>query len=157
MKQLSPHFTLDEMLRSDTAVRLGIDNTAVSMRVLTNLVHLAQTLERVRSTLCVPLRITSGYRCLALNRACKSSDTSAHIQGLAADFIAPDFGDSLKVARAIRDAGIPYDQLINEGGWVHLAVAQNDAGNRNQTMTAHFELGTPRYVVGLVKSINRVV
>jgi hypothetical protein len=77
-----------------------------------------------------PITIKSGYRSLALNRAIGSKDTSQHIKGQAADFIAPRFGTPLEIVTALRDSGIAYDQLILEfagkgRGWVHVSFADN--------------------------------
>lgn len=119
---LTPHFTLEELTRSDMAARLGIDNTP-GPDALANLALVAQRLEEVRTMLGAPLVISSGFRCLALNRALKSKDTSAHVQGLAVDFTCPGFGTPLQVAQRLaqRKDALAFDQLIHEfGRWVHL-------------------------------------
>lgn len=149
---LSDHFTLDELTRSDTALRLGIDNTQPPFEVLRNLGYLAEVLERVRAQLAAPLIITSGYRCPALNAALGSKPTSAHVLGLAADFIAPGFGSPLEVAQQINESAIRYDQLIHEGRWVHLSISR--AHNRMQRLTAHFDDGRASYTSGLSISRN---
>lgn len=122
--KLTEHFTLEELIFSETAIRHGLDNTP-NEDVIDNLRLLASHLEEVRSLLGVPIIISSGYRCPALNRAVGSKDTSAHVQGLAADFTAPAFGSPLKICQEIRDcSAIRFDQLIHEfGTWVHFGVA----------------------------------
>lgn len=125
---LSPHFTLAEMCVSERAARLGLRNTPPP-EVMPALTRTAQGLEAVRVRLgCAPILITSGYRCLALNRAIGSAETSQHIKGEAADFIAPRFGTPTELATALRDSGIEYDQLILEfaeggNGWLHISFA----------------------------------
>lgn len=124
--KLTPHFTLRELTRSNTASNLGISN-APSVEHLTNLERLALTLENVRTVLGNnPILISSGYRSLAVNRAVGGSTTSDHANGLAADFTCPAFGPVSKVCQAIIDSGIPFDQLIYEQGarsnWVHLGL-----------------------------------
>ncbi|HAF44680.1 MAG TPA: peptidase M15 [Gallionellaceae bacterium] len=152
--RLTDHFSLDEMLRSDTALRLGINNSNPPFEVVRNLGLLADTMERVRAQLGVPIYISSGYRCPALNAAIGGAKTSAHMHGLAVDFIAPDFGSPLEVAQKIAGSLIDYDQLIHEGAWVHLAISRHN--NRCEELTAHFDKGRVSYTAGLSLSRNTV-
>jgi len=121
---LSPHFALSEFLVSETAAREGIDNTP-SPEIIEQLKRTAALLEEVRTLLGgQPIIICSGYRCLELNRAIGSSDTSQHIQGQAADFTCPGYGTPLQIAEAIYAANPPieFDQLIHEfDSWVHIS------------------------------------
>lgn len=133
-EKLSTHFTLREFLRSETAARRGIDNTPPP-EILHALERTAVNLENVRRLLGVPIHISSGYRCLALNRALGSKDTSAHVRGLAADFDAPEYGPPIDICRAIYASDIQYDQLIYEHTWVHIGWATAGAGVRRQTLT----------------------
>ena len=92
MANLTPNFTLEEFTFSETATRLGIDNTP-SPEIAEELKRTAEMLEQIRAILGGrPVRISSGYRCLPLNRQVRSADTSAHILGQAADFTVPQFG-----------------------------------------------------------------
>lgn len=68
MTQLTQHFTLAELTASGTAQRLGLDNTPPP-EVLPALTNTAEMLERIRSTLGVPVVVTSGYRAWAVNKA----------------------------------------------------------------------------------------
>lgn len=147
---LTKHFELEEFLVSETASRLGIDNSPTP-EVMTNLMRLAIILEDVRELLGKPIIITSGYRSPALNAAVPgSSKTSAHRHGLAVDFIAPSYGSPLDVSIAISGSDIQYDQLIHEGGrWVHLGLAKPGSTARLQKLTARFP--GPKFEVGLVE------
>ena len=119
--RLSPHFSLEELTHSDTAVRLGIDNTP-TVEVIDNLTFLAGELEYVRDILGHPMLVSSGFRCNALNDHLGSKRTSSHTQGLAVDFICPSFGNPRSVVSAIVMANINYDQVILEyDRWVHLS------------------------------------
>lgn len=151
-RYLTEHFTLDELTRSDTALRLGIDNSKPPADVLANLGLLAETLERVRTKLGVPIHINSAFRCEKLNAAIGSKPTSAHVQGLAADFTAPDCGSPLVVAQILASSGIEFDQLIQEGAWLHLGISR--VHNRRELLTAHFDKGIARYTAGLSISRN---
>ncbi len=84
---LTPHFTLQEFTESATARKYGIDNTPPA-EVVNNLRRLCEnTLEPLREVLEMPVIITSGYRCKALNlRISCSSRKSQHMLGQAADF-----------------------------------------------------------------------
>lgn len=145
--RLSPHFTLAELTRSDTAAARGIDNAPGSEH-LANLQRLAATLEQVRALLGQPMLISSGYRSPALNRAVGGSSTSDHSNGLAADFTSPRFGAVRQVCEAIQASGIAFDQLIYEQGnteWVHLGIGTR---MRRQVLSWSQRRG---YVPGIVK------
>lgn len=145
-EQLSPHFTLDELQRSRTAERLGIDN-APPPAARANLDRLARLLEEVRAALGGrAIHITSGYRSPELNRRVGGSPASAHMDGCAADLIV--WGMSpLDVARVIDASAIAFDQLIYEGDWVHIAIPTSGRARRNR-LTAWFRDGR-RYVSGI--------
>ena len=132
---MTPHFNLEEFTFSNTAIRLGIDNTPTE-KDKENLLRLAEALEKVREVLGNnPIKISSGYRCLKLNRALKSKDTSYHVKGLAADFTCPRFGTVPEVMRALADSSIEFDQLILEfDSWIHIGFAETGAKPRRQMM-----------------------
>lgn len=129
--RLSPHFSLDELTHSETAARLGIDNTPPA-DVIETLRRTAAYLEDVRARLGVPLIVSSGYRCILLNRALKSRDDSQHLKGEAVDFIAPAFGRPRQIVDALQDSEVPYDQLLLEfDRWVHISFSRR---NRRQAL-----------------------
>lgn len=145
--RLSQHFTLAELVHSETAVRKGIPNTP-SPEIVDNLRTLAHSLEAVRAALRgAPMLISSGYRSPELNRLVGGSPSSAHCQGFAVDFIAPAFGTPKEICVEIASSELSFDQCICEGTWVHLSV---DPRMRRQVLTAHFGLnGTVKYTQGL--------
>ena len=139
MNNLTAHFTLEELVHSDTARILGITNTPTPS-ILANLRRLAQFNEMVRLALGgAAMTISSGYRCPALNRAVGGAGNSAHLHGLANDFIAPTFGTPLAICKTLEKSYLEFDQLIYEraGGavWVHLAIAVEGAQPRRQLLT----------------------
>ena len=172
MNYLSPHFTLDELTRSDTAVRLGIDNTP-DADVLQAIQVLADGAERVRHVLGCPMHPSSGFRCEALEKVVARKDfiswcgrhgkdvgdeawgeyfpRKAHPKGLALDFVAPGYGDPSKVVAAIADERdyIGFEQCIAEGTWVHISFPMSGRG-KGEVMTAKFKDGVPSYTRGLV-------
>ena len=143
---LSDHFSQDEFTASQTATRQGIKNTP-NEKVVENLRMLAALLEQVRTILgSHSIHISSGYRCLALNRHIGSNDTSAHVRGYAADFTCSAFGTPIEVAKEIAESNLKFDQLIYEGTWIHISC---DPQNRRQLLTARFEHGHTYYTTGI--------
>jgi hypothetical protein len=134
--QLTPHFSLDELTRSDTAKRLDIRNDPNDVQVA-NLHTLAEGLEQVRTKLnSNPIWVTSGFRSMDLNRAIKSKDTSYHTFGLAADFTCPGYGDVPQVMRTLANSSIEFDQLILEhGSWIHIAFPKGTEKPRRQMLS----------------------
>ena len=117
---VSKFFSLDELTFSQTAVRLGIDNTP-SIDIANQLCFTAYQLDKVRELLGHPMLVSSGYRSKELNAAVHGSRTSSHMAGEAVDFTCPGFGSVRDVFDKIRKSDIEFDQLIVEfGRWVHI-------------------------------------
>lgn len=135
MKWASPHFSLDELIFSETATRKGIDNTPDDS-ALDNLYKTAMEMENVRELLDNnPILISSGYRCLALNELLGSKPTSAHIRGLACDFTCPKFGSPDDIVDTIFRSDILYDQIILEfDKWVHIAFPKDGESARKKAL-----------------------
>ena len=104
--QLSPHFSLLELTESATARQRDIANIPPPEAV-ENLKRLCKgTLEPLRKALGLPVIITSGYRCKELNNIVnRSSKTSQHMQGCAADFYVSSAG-SMRQSRGSRVNGL---------------------------------------------------
>ena len=84
--RLTNNFSLEEFERSDTAKRLGIDNHVPQFAVNRLRTLCEKVLQPVRDHFGVPIIITSGYRCPALNNAVGGAPSSQHMKGEAADF-----------------------------------------------------------------------
>ncbi len=143
--KLSAHFDLSEFVVSQTASRLGIDNTPPA-EIIIALTRVAQWLEGVRILLGVPIIISSGYRSPELNKAVGGSKTSQHMYGEAVDFTAPGFGGPRHVIDRILDAGMDYDQLILEfppSGWVHASIIKGTGRKQALLIDKH---GTTPFV-----------
>ena len=136
--KLSPHFSLAEFCASQTAGRLGINND-LPLELYETAKRTAEGLEKVRLRLrSHPILISSGYRCLALNSAVGSKNTSQHVKAEAVDFTCPTFGSVNQVIEAIIDSDIKYSQLLSEfvgpdgsGGWCHISF---DGSNKRQAL-----------------------
>ncbi len=131
----SEHFTLEELCSSETAARLGLDNTP-SPIVIANLGRVAAVMEKIRTLLGNrPIVVHSGYRSTEVNRAVGGMTTSAHCLGLACDFVCPAFGAPKDVAFALFKSDVEYDQLILEYGWVHIGLADEGLLARHEALT----------------------
>ena len=129
--RLSPHFSLVELTASSTAARLGLRNQPPA-ELMPRLIRLAEMLERIRTTLGVPVIVTSGYRCDQVNRAVGGVTSSDHTQGHAADIRAPDYGRPVAVAHALAPlvSVLGIGQLILEtvgrSSWIHVSTRMPD-------------------------------
>ena len=82
---MAQHFTLSELLHSDTAEARGIQNTPPH-DVLRRLNYLMDNcLDPIRRLWGKPIGVNSGYRSPALNAAVGGVATSQHVKGEAAD------------------------------------------------------------------------
>ena len=153
--KLSKNFSLRELTRSSTAMRLGIDNNP-NQEQLINLTALACcVLQHVREEH-GRVTINSGLRVLELNRAIKSGDNSQHVFGMAADLEAPAISN-FELAKWIQD-NLNFDQLILEfyekgdpaSGWVHCSY-RTDGQNRKEVKTASRQEGRVVYEDGLLE------
>lgn len=142
MGDLSQNFSMTEMVKSQTALRHGIDNWPVDTEIIDNMLYLAESiLQPVRDHFSTRVNISSGYRCLELNRMLKSKDSSQHLKGQAADIEIWGISN-YTLAVWIRD-NLVYDQLILEfydgvnpsSGWVHVSFVKEIDENRMQTLT----------------------
>lgn len=131
------HFTLKELTQSPTAQSRGIDNQPTP-EAITNLTALVeQVLDPLREALGTPIRVTSGYRSQALNRAIGGSTTSQHMRGEAVDFVCADMARAYDYIRQ----HLPHDQVIWEFGgdhqpkWIHVSY-RRDGRNRRQALRA---------------------
>lgn len=132
---LSTHFTLEELTRSDAAARNGWDNTPNEQET-ENLKRLAALLETVKSAVGMkPVMINSGFRSKQVNDSVGSKDTSQHRIGCAADLRVPGMTPRQVVEACIAN-GVPFDQIILEfDSWTHISVANTpDAKPRGQKL-----------------------
>jgi hypothetical protein len=154
--QLSEHLTLAEVTKSQTATRLGIDNSPTiahleSLRSVANNIF-----EPIRNHFGVPIAVTSGYRSKALNDAIKGSRRSQHCHGQAIDIDADVYGriTNGEIFDYVKNH-LDFDQLIWEFGndphdtnanpdWVHVSYV-GDGTNRGEILIAYRENGRTRY------------
>lgn len=146
---LSQNLTLAEVTNSNTATRLGIDNTDMTNDVLGNLKALAENVfQPVRNAL-GPIRISSGYRSPALNQAIGGARNSQHSKGEALDLQGIKCANN-EIFRQIKEH-LSFDQLIWEFGteenpdWVHVSF-RKDGNNRNMLLKSVKSNGKTSYI-----------
>ena len=154
MVKLSQNFTIQEYIKSQTALRQGIDNTPTEEHMGNATALFRNVVQKFRDHFGVTV-INSGYRGEALNKAVGGSSTSQHCKGEAVDIECPGTSN-YDVAKWIED-NLDFDQLILEfitlgipdSGWVH--VSYKSEGNRKQSLTAMKEDGKTVYKPGLIQ------
>lgn len=137
------HFTFEELTRSATAKRLGINN-APDYTVKQNLQALVENLlDPLREKWGKPIIVTSGYRCPALNKAIGGATNSQHTKGEAVDIrtVSDTRADNMRLLKCLLNSGLIWDQVINEyvdaqgrPDWIHVSYKKN-GGNRQKKTT----------------------
>ena len=138
--ELSKSFTLNELIKSQEAIRLGIENIPNKEHIENLKILCEKILQPLRDYYGLPVSISSGYRSVALCEAIGSSAKSQHTKGQAADF--EIFGVANKDVADFIVQNLEYDQCILEfwnenepnSGWVHCSYSIN--GNRKQYLKA---------------------
>lgn len=140
---LTKHFTLEELVNSCDAKRLGINNkpTSAAQKRLDNLCKLI--LEPLREAWGQPIVVTSGYRCKTLNAKVGGSSTSDHVYGNAADIrtvsdLPQDNKKLFDLAVKLMEKGTLRNvkQIIDEYNynWIHISYQDGRTAKRNQIL-----------------------
>ncbi len=148
---LSKNFTLKELTRSNTALRLGINNEPSKEGIYKLTLLATQILQPLRDSLGA-LRVTSGYRspelCVALGS--KISSQHAKYEAIDLQYFKRGKMDNIKIYQALKELALPFDQVILEFGdateyvdpenpaWIHLSYTIND--NRCQELVAYKDI-----------------
>ena len=127
-EHLTEHFTLGEMLYSETAVRMRVLNPVDDAAIIDNLLALCQqVLEPLRRSVCQPIRISSGYRSAFINYVVGGAEKSQHRLGEAADLSCPMGEQQARFYYDFIRLHLPFDQLLLEhrkktgSWWVHVS------------------------------------
>ncbi|MBR5725248.1 MAG: peptidase M15 [Muribaculaceae bacterium] len=117
------HFTIKELVRSETARRLGIDNTPPASAVTALNALVDHVLDPLRDTWGGPIRVNSGYRCPELNKAVGGTPTSQHQRGEAADITVGSRSGNRRLLALNKQLDLPVDQCIDEKNcrWIHVS------------------------------------
>lgn len=152
---ISDNFSWYEVIHSDTAERSGIDNS-LPESLESAASNTAHKLEKVRAALGnLPIKINSWYRGPALQALpAFYNPTSQHPKAEAVDFVCPQFGAPVDIAKKIISLQtlIPFDQLILEHTWVHISFCSNPSVKPRGQVLSLLAEGTKKYAVGLTDS-----
>ena len=133
--RLSKNFTLRELIRSNTAERMGIDNVPKDEKVIENLRNLCfEVLQPLRDYVGAPVHINSGYRSPELNRAVGGVKNSQHCRGEACDIRIASPKQGREWAAWIED-NCRFDEMLlernkNGGVWLHVSCKRDEKANR---------------------------
>lgn len=141
--KITKHVSLSEVTKSNTATRLGINNTPNEAQ-LKNIRTLSENVfEPLREWVGGAIKINSGFRSYELNKAIGGSQTSQHSANNGAAFDIDDtFGHKTnkEMFEFIKN-NLDFDQMIWEFGtdenpdWVHVSYVGPGA-NRKQVLRA---------------------
>jgi zinc D-Ala-D-Ala carboxypeptidase len=152
--KLTANFTLEELTKSETALRMDLDNTPGPIEIMALKILAVKVLQPIRDHFGKGVKVNSGFRSLETNQATGGSSKSDHVQGQAADIEIPGVPNA-ELAQWIMD-NLEYTQLILEfytpgipdSGWVHVSYDPNNL--KKQELTAMKVAGKTQYVPGLV-------
>jgi hypothetical protein len=151
---LTANFSLHELSKSETALRMGFDNTPDAEATENLRLLCEKVLQPVRDHYGKGVKVNSAYRSPESNAAVGGSKTSDHCKGMAADIEIPGVPNA-DLAQWIMD-NLEYTQLILEfytpgipdSGWVHVSYDPNNL--KKQELTATKVAGKTTYLPGLV-------
>jgi zinc D-Ala-D-Ala carboxypeptidase len=133
--KLSKNFTLEEMRYSETATLYSIDNYPNAIEVGRLGMLAKNVLQPIRDYYGKSVLVTSGFRCMELNRAIGGANKSQHLKGEAADIVVAK--DKIGILFEWTVENIDYDQIILERSgdreWIH--ISYKGIGNRNEALT----------------------
>lgn len=120
------HFTLSELIKSDTADRLNIDNIPNFAQVQLLALFVDSCLEPIREAAGQPIIVNSGYRCKALNDAIGGSKTSHHMMSnghCAADITLGDPALNRALFSVLEKSDIPINEWIlgKDARYIHVS------------------------------------
>lgn len=123
------HFTLQELKKSVTADKLGINNN-IPLSIIPNIeILINQVLDPIREYMDKPIFVNSGYRCPLLNKAVGGVAGSQHVLGQAADITTRSRENDLIMERYIEE-NIVFDQMIIYKNFIH--ISYKATGNRKE-------------------------
>ena len=133
------YFSIAELTASNTAKQRNIPNVPSDLSVRNLIMLVDNVLDPLREAYGKSIRVNSGYRSIALNKAIGGASSSQHMTGHAADISAGSRKENQKLFDLVQKLNLPFDQLIFEKGslkegpdWVH--VSFDESRNRRQIL-----------------------
>ena len=144
-RKFTPHFSVNEMTRSATAKKRGIPNNPTA-KVMKNLKSLCEALELLRLKT-GPLRVTSGFRSAALNKAIGGSARSYHRFGLAVDVKSKTLSveEVAQFAAQVPLVDSVIAERVGRRKWTHIQLSKSGEMPRQKWMTARLVNGKVKY------------
>ena len=137
MIYLSEHFSLQEMISSETARKMHIENTPPDYAIKNLKILCTQILEPARQKFGHPLTITSGFRCMKLNRIVGGKPNSYHLKGMAADIRISDYQSAKRLVELLNEQQlcdlVLVESLRAGGQWLHVQFSRNPRHKINLT------------------------
>jgi hypothetical protein len=158
--KLSKNLSLAEVTKSNTAKRLGIDNTPDDWAT-ENLRKIAEhVFQPLRDAFKCPIYVSSGYRSPELNAAIGGSVRSQHMEGRALDLDADVYGNctNSQIFNWIRE-NVEFDQMVWEFGtddnpnWVHVSFVYDGINRKRCLRARRDDKGEVYYEVMFGKSL----
>lgn len=153
------YFTYNELTASETARKYGIDNTPTEeiKRNMNELVY--ALLDPIRKQWGSGVMVTSGYRCPKVNSLVGGSSTSAHKYGYAADLV-PVNGKLKEFKRFVYmwliNNDITFDQMIDEGSWLHIGLKSKFGKQRKQFLRYYMDSKTGKHTYEKIRFISQI-
>ena len=152
IEKISKHVSYKEGIKSNTAMRLNIDNSPGEYHLGNMNAVALNVFEPLREWVGGPIKINSFYRSVALNKAIGGSSRSQHCDGRAMD-IDDTFGykTNAEMYEYIKE-NLNFDQMIWEFGtdenpdWVHISYVSEEQ-NRNRCLKATRVNGKAMYSI----------
>ena len=152
--KLSPNFSLAEMIKSDTALRLDMENEPDDDHIDNMIALCENVLQKVRDHYGKGVKLNSGFRHPDVNAKVGGSKTSDHCKGMAADIEIPGVANADLAEWIVENCEFRqvilefYTPGVPDSGWVH--VSYNPDDNKKQVLTAMKENGKTVYKPGLI-------
>lgn len=132
-------FTIDDLIKSETAIVEGIDNNPKELAIITNLNNLIDNcLDVIRLKWGKPIRVNCGYRCEILNKAVGGVSNSEHLYGMAADITTGSKVLNKQLFELIKEMGVKgevkWRQLKNIKSFSGIHISYNPKDNKCQIL-----------------------
>lgn len=104
------NFSFKEMIHTSQK----LNNVPSAWTEIFNIAETASKLQRIRDVFGQPIKVNSGYRTPAVNKAIGGAKASAHMRGLAADITARKKRDNRRLLAVINELAddLKFDQVI---------------------------------------------
>jgi len=152
MEKISKHVSYKEGIKSNTAMRLNIDNSPGEYHLGNMNAVAINVFEPLREWVGGPIKINSFYRSVALNKAIGGSSRSQHCEGRAMDIDDTfRYKTNAEMYEYIKE-NLSFDQMIWEFGtdknpdWVHVSYVSEEQ-NRNRCLKATRVNGKAMYSI----------